>query len=165
MTTSEELRAQVAADIDRNGDLIRKRDEARATQDNEGARAREYQTDGQGVKLRPGSWKKVETPAHPTESILGKAHRLVQGRRGAEYGHPLDNHGATAAMFAAYLQRKYGIVVPLDADDVCWFNIFQKGSRDANEPGEDHLVDTAGYAFNLELIRAERARRDTSERS
>jgi hypothetical protein len=145
LTTSEELRAQVRTDIDRNGDIVAKRDDARAAQE-------------RPIRL-VSTREKKEIANSPTESILGRAHRLVQGRRGAEYGHPLDNHGATAAMFAAYVQRKYDIVVPLDADDVCWFNIFQKGSRDANEPREDNLVDTAGYAFNLELIRAERARR------
>ena len=71
-----------------------------------------------------------KTANTPTESILGKAHRAVHHERGPLYGHPLDNHTTTGRMFAAYLERKYRVKVPVDADDVCWFNIFQKASRE-----------------------------------
>lgn len=93
------------------------------------------------------------------DTVLEEAARLVYGKRGANYGHPLDNHGATATMFTAYLDRKYKIAVVLDAEDVCWFNILQKCSRDANEPGHDNLVDTAGYAANIQIVRDARNRR------
>jgi len=92
-------------------------------------------------------------------TILDEAAALVDGARNEAYGHPLDNHAATAAMFAIYLERKYGVSVPLDADDTCWFNILQKCSRDANLPRRDNLTDVAGYAHNIELVRAERERR------
>ena len=93
----------------------------------------------------------------PQESILGKDHRAVHQERGPLYGHPLDNHGTTAQMFAAYLSRKYGQQITLDAEDVCFLNILQKVSREAHEPTEDNLTDIAGYAHNVELIRAKRA--------
>src|SRR5690349_14092161 len=82
----------------------------------------------------------VKTSNTPTESILGKAPRAVHHERGPLYGHPLDNHTTTGRMFAAYLERKYRVKVPVDADDVCWFNIFQKASRDAHDPAEDNEV-------------------------
>lgn len=91
-------------------------------------------------------------------SILEEALELVDGDRGARYGSPLDNHSATAAMFAAYVKRKYGVEIPFDADDTCWFNIFQKASRDANEPDRDNPRDVAGYAENLQRVRDERNR-------
>lgn len=155
MPTSEELRATATGDIDRTGEIVRSLDGNRA-EHRRGVCIGEVQS---GRVRLVSTEEKRETANQPGESVLGKAHRLVQGKRGAAYGHPLDNHTTTAQMFGAYLQRKYGLVVPLDADDVCWFNIFQKGSRDANEPTEDNLIDTAGYAFNLELIRGERERR------
>lgn len=93
------------------------------------------------------------------ESVLEEAARLVAGKRGDDYGHPLDNHGCTSAMFSAYLHRKYGIWVPLDAEDTCIFNVLQKVSREANRPQRDNAVDGAGYFENLQMVRDERARR------
>jgi len=104
----------------------------------------------------------IENGCPPPESVLDEASRLVQGARRDGYGHPLKNHTATAEMFGAYLQRKYGIDLPLNADDVCWFNIFQKASRDANSPDRDNLVDVAGYVHNIELIRRGRILTDPS---
>lgn len=98
----------------------------------------------------------------PSESVLEEAQRLVHGDRGEDYGHPLDNHTTTANLLEAYLWRKYGLdALPmgLDAEDVCWFNILQKCSRDANAPKRDSLVDVAGYAENIQIVRDERARR------
>lgn len=95
-----------------------------------------------------------------TQSVLDEARRLVHGARSADYGHPLDNHVTTAELFSAYLDRKYGSsACEIDADDVCWFNVLQKCSRDADTPKRDNLVDVAGYAENLQIVRDERARR------
>jgi hypothetical protein len=101
------------------------------------------------------------------ETICEEAVRLVAGARGSDYGHPLDNHSTTAELFNAYLHRKYGTFVYglLDADDVCWFNILQKCSRDANAPKRDNLVDVAGYAENIQIVRDERERRAEQEQA
>ena len=94
------------------------------------------------------------------ESILQEAQRLIHGDRNASYGHPLDNHSTTAEMVTAFLRRKYGPQVPaLDAEDVCWFNVLQKVSREANVHKRDNGVDICGYAGNVEMIRDERALR------
>lgn len=96
--------------------------------------------------------------------VLEEARRLVDGARNNAYGHPLDNHTTTAELFSAYLSRKYGPMpvfeLGLDAEDVCWFNILQKCSRDAHAPGRDNLVDVAGYAENVQIVRDERSRRN-----
>jgi hypothetical protein len=85
--------------------------------------------------------------------VLEEANRLVHGDRQSGYGHPRDNHAATAELFNAYLRRKYEGTFPgLDARDVCVFNICQKLSRFANAPKRDNLVDIAGYAANLEML-------------
>lgn len=91
-------------------------------------------------------------------NILEKAAEAVGGERLANYGTPTLNHGATAQMFSAYMQRKYGerMVTIFDAHDVCVFNICQKLSRLANTPWhEDTLVDIAGYASNIGTILSE----------
>ncbi|MCZ2418691.1 MAG: DUF6378 domain-containing protein [Burkholderiales bacterium] len=97
-----------------------------------------------------------DAPKEP-ESILLEAHRLVHGDRGADYGHPLDNHGLTAAFWSLYVdaQKRTGIT----ARDVCWMNILQKCARDTHHPKRDNLTDTAGYAENGQMIADEEKRR------
>lgn len=80
-------------------------------------------------------------------TILQDATEVVDGQRRSDYGHPSINHNRTAALWSAYLG------VPITAEQVCWCMILTKASRDANCPKRDNLVDTAGYARNLELIR------------
>lgn len=114
----------------------------------------------------PDSGTKKPGAKPPRVSVLVEAESLVNGARNSDYGHPLDNHTTTAELFTAYLKRKYGPVIDLtimygglDADDICWFNILQKCSRDANAPKRDNLVDAAGYAENIQIVRDERDRR------
>jgi len=85
-------------------------------------------------------------------NILTDADKVTSGARREHYGKPEDNHDCTAQMMIAYLERAYGVTVPLTAVDVCYFNILQKVSRLANAYQRDGLVDIAGYARNIELI-------------
>ena len=88
------------------------------------------------------------------ETILEEAQRIIHGARNEDYGHPLDNHGLTAALWGAYLGRT---VTP---EDVCFLNILQKVSRVAfGRLTRDTLVDVAGYSANVEMIHVERGRR------
>lgn len=80
------------------------------------------------------------------ETTTDEAERIVNGARRWNYGTPKVNHGRTAAMWGAYLG------VDVSARDVCWMNILQKVSRDRNAPVRDNLVDTIGYARNIELL-------------
>lgn len=86
-------------------------------------------------------------------TVLDEAQQAVHGPRQRDYGHPRLNHGCTAALWWAYLQRR--MLTPgfrgLDARDVCQMNILQKVSRDANLRKRDNLVDEVGYAYNAEL--------------
>lgn len=87
------------------------------------------------------------------ETILEEAQRVVDGERNDHYGHPRDNHGCTAALIGAYLSRKLGRPVAIDAQDVCMINVLQKVSRLAHTPEHrDSLVDIAGYARNAEML-------------
>jgi hypothetical protein len=85
-------------------------------------------------------------------NILADAEDVTSGARREHYGKPEDNHDCTAQMMIAYLERAYGVTVPLTAVDVCYFNILQKISRLANTYHRDGLVDIAGYARNVEMI-------------
>jgi hypothetical protein len=87
-------------------------------------------------------------------SVADEAHEAVQARMAA-YGPPAVNHGCTADLWTAYLRRR-GLLDEdcqgLDAEDVCWLNVLQKISREANERKRDNLVDVVGYAVNVDLI-------------
>lgn len=81
-----------------------------------------------------------------TETVLGDAAKAVADR-GVNYGTPTENHGRTAALWAAYLG------CPVTAFDVCMLNILQKTSRArCDSTHRDNLVDIAGYAENAERI-------------
>lgn len=88
----------------------------------------------------------------PLESVLQEADRVTE-ERGRVYGAPIDNHSCTASLVSAYLQRKYGEGHIIDAEDVCWFNVLQKISREANTPKHDNLVDVVGFVKNLDEVR------------
>lgn len=86
------------------------------------------------------------------ETVLEEAARISSGDRQRYYGHPADNHGNTAELWAAYLERRFGTGVALTARDVCLMMILLKVSRDANAVKRDNLVDICGYARNAEQI-------------
>lgn len=83
-------------------------------------------------------------------SILRRAAEVVSGDRQHHYGNPLDNHSRTAALFSAYL----GFTIT--PEQVCFLNILQKIARGMNTITTDTLVDIAGYAANIDMMRAER---------
>ena len=74
-------------------------------------------------------------------------------QRGAEYGPPSENHARTVRLWNAYLASRPN--VPLNTTDVCFLNILQKIARSLSDagPSPDTLLDIAGYAKNIELIR------------
>ena len=95
-----------------------------------------------------------------SQSILEEDQKIIHGDRRDDYGHPLDNHGLTAALWAAYLG------CDITPEDVCFMNELQKISR-AKTGGiitRDTLVDIAGYAANIEMIQDERLRRKEKSR-
>jgi hypothetical protein len=113
-------------------------------------------------------------------TVLEEAAAIVEGARLKNYGRPKDNHRCTAELMTVYLRRRFerlfeawieaqvtmerreefipwarkllDEVCKLDARDVCWLNIVQKASRDANARTRDNLVDTAGYAENADRV-------------
>lgn len=100
----------------------------------------------------PHQWEIKEKVSKVKSAVLTEADEIVNGARQDTYGHPADNHGCTAEMWTAYLNRKYDIDLDLDARDVCWLNVLQKISRDAHLEKRDNLVDVVGYVANIEII-------------
>lgn len=100
-----------------------------------------------------------------SENVLHVADRITAEDRQRYYGHPIDNHGCTAVMQRAYIDRRRqacqqrGEEFVLDVRDVCWLNVLQKASRDANQRQEDNLVDGAGYLRNAQQAEQEAKRR------
>lgn len=92
-------------------------------------------------------------------NVLQEADQIIHGDRNKTYGHPLDNHTCTAEMWSAYLSRRLRTKIELTAEDVCWLNVLQKVSREANLSKRDNSVDVCGYVGNVEMIQEERARR------
>jgi hypothetical protein len=92
-------------------------------------------------------WAERE-PTHPAgETVLDTAMRVTAFDRNQDYGHPADNHGHTAKLWSIYLG------VDITAEQVCMLNILQKISRGMAVLTHDTLVDIAGYARNVEMIR------------
>jgi len=86
-------------------------------------------------------------------NILEEANNIIHGDRQESYGTPWDNHGCTAVLVSTWLSRKYRKDIVIDAEDVCFFNILQKVSREANSHRRDNLIDIAGYTGNVEMIK------------
>lgn len=96
------------------------------------------------------------------ENILEEAIRIIHGARNQDYGHPLDNHSTTAALWGAYIDALRARGRTIGPEDVCYLNILQKVSR-AVTTGvykRDTPVDVAGYAGNVEMIQDEREKRE-----
>ena len=82
------------------------------------------------------------------KEIIEQAQVVVSGDRQKDYGHPKANHTCTAQMWSAWLSRKYDMPIVVDMEDVCWMNILQKASRQANKSKDDNAVDVVGYVLN-----------------
>lgn len=88
----------------------------------------------------------------PPESVFAEADRIVNGDREQTYGHPAKNLHATALMWKAHIEAKYGIPVPLDAFDVAWMMANLKQCREMHMHKRDNIVDAIGYAGLVQKI-------------
>lgn len=82
------------------------------------------------------------------ERCLDEAKRIVCSDRNEQYGEPEDNFNVIADYWAAYLNNKYKVGVPLDSGDVAHMMVLFKMGRitTAKTYKEDNYVDMAGYA-------------------
>lgn len=90
-----------------------------------------------------------------SESILDEAKRIVHGDRGENYGHPFEDFSRTAKIWSAIL----GIEVLPEQVALCMVGV--KISREVNRPKRDNIVDGAGYFETLDMVKRERAQRES----
>lgn len=106
------------------------------------------------------TFKPVED--HP--NILEEANHLVNGPRQASYGHPFDDYKCVADMFTAFLRKKYGYnfenLKQLEPADMIVSMQMVKISREANSSKRDNMVDLAGYAECLWMVRQREAQQE-----
>ena len=85
----------------------------------------------------------------PAESICEEAHRIVNGDRGNNYGHPLNDFGRTVALF------KILTGISIRPEDFATLMICCKLSRESNGHQRDNLTDICGYALTKQRIHDE----------
>lgn len=89
----------------------------------------------QPPKLDKDPYADVPTP----REIAEKAIELVYADRQADYGHPADDYGRTAALWSALL----GVTITPKEAALCM--VLVKLSREMNAPKPDNMVDAHGY--------------------
>ncbi len=82
-----------------------------------------------------------------SETILEEAGRITSGERQQAYGHPLDDHSRTAALWTPLLRHLLKDGATIEWHDVVRCMIALKLSRDVNSMERENVVDTAGYAW------------------
>lgn len=93
-----------------------------------------------------------------------EAARIVLGPRGDFYDHPYDNFARTALIWQGVLYSKLAPGAHLTPEDVALCMLGVKIAREAFRHKHDNLVDGHGYWMTLEMVRAERQRREQATR-
>ena len=105
--------------------------------------------------LKCGCNGPTTTPMNDPRDIAAYAAELVSGERQAAYGHPLDNFTRAAQIWGVIL----GCEVTPEQVSLCMVGM--KIAREVNQTKPDTVVDGIGYFLTLNMIREERARRES----
>jgi hypothetical protein len=99
------------------------------------------------------------------KTILDLAEEATNGRLG-DYGHPLDMYSYCAKLWSCFLNQAFPQHQPiiLSPEEVARMMILFKEARNFNGVKQDNLVDTAGYARVIEMMREEGERRNGVQR-
>lgn len=96
--------------------------------------------------------QKVVITGPSVDSPLVEAIRLTTGDRRDAYGHPRENFADIADGWNTLVRREGGTITPRGtARMMIWLKLV----RDANRPGEDNLVDIAGYVNTAAMLEEE----------
>lgn len=93
----------------------------------------------------------AETLDPERETVLEEAERITGGDRQDQYGNPKTDFECIAAMWSAYLDKKFLSAVESRSDgditarDVANMMVLLKIAREAHAPKRDNLVDACGY--------------------
>jgi|SRR3990167_5579770 len=88
-------------------------------------------------------------------TVFEEGRRLVYGPRQEAYGHPYDDFAATGRMWGAILG-----IPDIPPATVGLMMAALKIRREAYRHGRDNLVDLAGYAGAVELVRKREGMRE-----
>lgn len=89
-------------------------------------------------------------------SLLIAAHNLINGDRQDEYGDPDIGFENIARQWTLYINQKYGHLLRLSAEDVCWMMSDLKKVRHMHKPKRDNLIDAAGYIGLIDKLKQPR---------
>lgn len=106
-----------------------------------------YEWDPVLRRPRPFVYGQAPQSEETKQTILDEAKMLVHGPRQESYGHPIDDFTRTASIMSAILGHE------VRAEQVPLLMIAVKLSRECHRPKRDNVVDLAGYAATLELVR------------
>lgn len=101
--------------------------------------------------------------ANDNELPHEEAARMVLGPRGAYYGTPLKNLGATGLIWTGLLAAKLRDGQEITAEDVALCMVGLKLSREANRHKRDNITDSHGYLMTVDMIREERDAKDKKD--
>jgi len=107
--------------------------------------------EGRAVITREDGYFVVRTaPREVPKSVLQEADTIINGARQSDYGSPLQSHQRIAKFWSVILDHN------VTAEEVALCMIGLKISRYLNGAQRDSLVDIAGYAGCIELMKKER---------
>lgn len=92
------------------------------------------------------------TAEYGTASILDTAHKITDGDRRGDYGHPRDDFERTAMMWTGILRPKLIVDQRVTAEDIPLCMIAVKLARQVHSHKRDNLVDIAGYARTAAMV-------------
>lgn len=104
------------------------------------------------IVLNENHW--AEDSGDP-ESILDEAKRITGGERNADYGHPRDDFARAAHIWTGILRDRLAPGASIKAEDIALCMIGVKLAREAHKHKRDNLVDIAGYARTLAMVRGD----------
>ena len=88
-------------------------------------------------------------------NVFEEANKITSGDREQQYGTPERNFTKIAEQWRLYIHQKYGFLVDLNAEDVCWMMADLKKCRQMNRPKRDNIVDAVGYIGLIPLKETE----------
>lgn len=88
----------------------------------------------------------LKSPLPDRVSVLADAIRITGTDRERQYGDVVRNMESAAGLFAAWIKVKYGMIVPLDGEDVAKMMTMIKDVRTMQgKTHKDNYIDAAAY--------------------
>lgn len=87
------------------------------------------------------------------KDILTEAHEIIHGDRERTYGTPGRNLENIAELWRVFIDRKHGVALSIQIEDVAMMMVLVKVARLIHSPRHrDSLIDVAGYVGLIDRI-------------